>query len=183
MAGDTELGGPQSHRDDVVKTTPAADPIEVVADTLERLAMWVRRNAPSQLSTSTVTTLDTLASKGPLRISQLAEHEAISQPGMTTLVNRLEAAGHAERIGDPTDGRAALVRITEAGRAVLAQRHLTRAAALQTQLERLDAGDVSALRAALPAIERLTGAGESTPTPRPKPKPEQQQSQQAGPRR
>ena len=38
---------------------------------------------------------------------------------MTTLVNRLEAAGQAERVADPTDGRAALVRITEAGRALL----------------------------------------------------------------
>jgi len=154
---------------DPIDETPAPDPVEAVATTLERLAMWVRRNAPSQLSTSTLTTLDTLASKGALRISQLAEHEAISQPGMTTLVNRLEAAGHAERIDDPTDGRAALVRITEAGRAVLAQRHLTRAAALQTELQHLDARDLSALRAALPAIERLTGRGDATSTPKPKP--------------
>lgn len=131
--------------------------IDAVAATLEQLAMWVRRSAPSQLSTSTITTLDTLAAKGALRISQLADHEAISQPGMTTLVNRLEAAGHAERIADPTDGRATLVQITDAGREVLAQRHITRTAALRSELRHLDAADVAALSAALPAIERLTG--------------------------
>lgn len=138
---------------------PDDDPrqADAVAAALEQLAMWVRRNAPSQLSTSTITTLDTLASKGPLRISQLADHEAISQPGMTTLVNRLEAAGYAERIADPTDGRAALVRITDAGRNVLAQRHLTRTAALRSELRHLDEAALASLAAALPAIQQLTG--------------------------
>src|SRR5690348_8071984 len=98
--------------------------------------MWVRRQAPTQVSTSTITTLDTLLTDGPLRISDLAEHEALSQPGMTTLVNRLEAAGLAERVADPTDGRATLVRITDGGRAVLATRRADRTAALLAELDR-----------------------------------------------
>ena len=127
-----------------------------VADGLERLALWLRRQAPAQVSSSTVTTLDTLGSSGPMRISDLAEREAMSQPGMTTLINRLEAAGQAERIADPTDGRATLVRITREGRKVLADRYAARTAVLLSHLERLDAADRAAIAAALPAIERLT---------------------------
>jgi DNA-binding MarR family transcriptional regulator len=126
-----------------------------LAETLERLAMWLRRQSPSRVSSSTITTLDTLHTAGPLRISELAEREAISQPGMTTLVNRLEAAGQAERVADPTDGRATLVRITAVGRQILADRHAARSQALAAELDRLDPGDRQALLAALPAVERL----------------------------
>lgn len=129
--------------------------LAAVADAIEQLAIWVRRNSPSQLSTSTITTLDTLLSEGPLRISTLADREAISQPGMTTLVNRLEDAGQAERVADLTDGRATLVRITTRGKQVLAERHASRTSALLAELGRLDEADRSALVAALPAVQRL----------------------------
>lgn len=136
-----------------------ADPrLTRVAESIEALVMWVRRQAPTQVSTSTITTLDTLLTDGPLRISDLAEHEALSQPGMTTLVNRLEAAGLAERVADPTDGRATLVRITDGGRAVLATRRADRTAALLAELDRLDDADRAALVAALPAVEQLITA-------------------------
>lgn len=126
-----------------------------IAAAMDRLAMWLRRQAPNQVSSSTITTLDTLLARGPLRICQLAELEAISQPGMTTLVNRLEAAGQAERVPDPTDRRATLVRITDLGRTVLAQRHAARTAALQAELLRLDPADRAAMAAAVPAVQRL----------------------------
>jgi DNA-binding MarR family transcriptional regulator len=126
-----------------------------VADAIDRLSMWLRRQVPTAVSSSTITTLDSLHSAGPLRISELAEREAISQPGMTSLVNRLEAAGQAERISDPADGRVALVRITDRGRAVLAQRHAARTELLRHELGALDQVDRAALVAAVPAITRL----------------------------
>jgi DNA-binding MarR family transcriptional regulator len=126
-----------------------------LADAIDRLTMWLRRQVPTAVSSSTITTLDALAVHGPLRISDLAGREAISQPGMTSLVNRLEAAGQAERVPDPTDGRAALVRITEAGRALLTQRHAARALVLERELRDLDDADRAALVAAVPAIRRL----------------------------
>lgn len=129
--------------------------LEPVADGLDRLIMWGRRQAPSKVSTTTVTTLDTLRTSGPLRISDLAEAEGMTQPGMTALVNRLESAGYAERIADPGDRRVALVRITDGGRAVLADRHQARTQNLLAELGRLDAADRAVLSAALPAIERL----------------------------
>lgn len=129
--------------------------LDEIADGLERLSMWMRRVATTQVSSSTITTLDTLRAEGPARISELAERESISQPGMTILVNRLEAAGWAERTPDPSDGRAALVRITAAGGAVLADRHAARTAAVRAKLADLDLADARRLAAALPAVERL----------------------------
>jgi DNA-binding MarR family transcriptional regulator len=130
---------------------------EAVAGAIDHLVMWARRQTPTPVSTTTITTLDTLLAEGPLRVSQLAEREAISQPGMTTLIDRLEAAGQAERIADPSDGRATLVRITEVGRKVLAARQADRTAALVAELERLEVADKQALLRALPAVQRLIG--------------------------
>lgn len=135
---------------------------EAVAAAIDHLVMWARRQAPAPVSTTTITTLDTLLAEGPLRVSQLAEREAISQPGMTTLIDRLEAAGQAERIPDPSDGRATLVRITDLGRKVLAARQADRTAALVAELERLDATDKQALLAALPAVQKLIGRQKGT---------------------
>lgn len=140
----------------------ADDGVSGVADTIDRLAMWLRREVPVPVSSSAITTLDSLQARGPLRVSDLAVREALTQPGMTLRVNRLEAAGHAERVADPSDGRAALVRITAAGRAVLAERHAARTARLRTELDRLSAADRALLAAARPAIERLIQSSQET---------------------
>jgi DNA-binding MarR family transcriptional regulator len=130
---------------------------------LDRLVTWLRRQTPAKLSSSTITALDRLHSEGPLRVSELARREAMTQPGVTILVNRLSEAGLAERVPDPTDGRASLVRITAAGEAVLTERHDLRAQILRARLADLDADDQRLLIAALPAIERLVAANaEST---------------------
>jgi DNA-binding MarR family transcriptional regulator len=90
-----------------------------------------------------------------LRVSELAAREAMTQPGVTLLVNRLAEAGYAERVPDPTDRRATLVRITAAGQAALADRHAQRAAVLRARMAMLSERDQHLLTAALPAIERL----------------------------
>jgi DNA-binding MarR family transcriptional regulator len=131
--------------------------VRALAQGLDRLAIWLRRQAPATLSSSTITALDRLQTEGPLRVSELAAREAMTQPGVTLLVNRLAEAGYAERVSDPTDRRAALVRITPAGQAALAERHAQRAAVLRARMAVLSDHDQHLLTAALPAIERLLG--------------------------
>jgi DNA-binding MarR family transcriptional regulator len=136
---------------------------EEIAARLDRLVIWARHKAPAPMSATSITTLDTLAYAGPLRISELAERERLTQPGMTIVVNRLEATGHAERFADPTDGRATLVRITAAGRQLLAARGDARADALVADIDALPAADRATLAAAIGAIDRLTGVPMPTP--------------------
>jgi DNA-binding MarR family transcriptional regulator len=130
--------------------------IAELAEAIERLTTWSRRQTPLVVSSTTITTLDTLQRCGPLRISDLARREGVSQPGMTSLVNRLEAAGRAKRITDRSDGRATLVRITDAGRGVLAERRAARSKVLQDRLRELSPEHRDALMAAAPAMAALT---------------------------
>ncbi len=49
------------------------------------------------------------------RLSDLAEQAQVSKQTATALVDRLESAGYVERVVDPTDARARLVRIAPRG--------------------------------------------------------------------
>ena len=141
--------------------------VRALASGIDRLAMWLRRQTPVTVSSSTIAALDRLHTDGPMRVSDLARTEAMTQPGITILVNRLADSGYGERIPDPTDGRATLVRITAAGEEILVARHAARAAVLRERIAHLDADDQRLLAAALPAIERLVAAEpppDSSPT-------------------
>ena len=51
------------------------------------------------------------------RVSDLAEQARVTKQSAAFLVDQLETAGYVERVPDPTDGRARLVRLTtRAGR-------------------------------------------------------------------
>ena len=52
------------------------------------------------------------------RVSVLADRAQMTKQSMGELVAHLEAHGYVERVPDPFDGRAKLVRVTEAGRDV-----------------------------------------------------------------
>jgi DNA-binding MarR family transcriptional regulator len=54
------------------------------------------------------------------RLSELAEQAQVAKQTATALVDRLEAAGYVERVVDPSDARARLVRISRKGRKVVA---------------------------------------------------------------
>lgn len=140
---------------------PAGDPADThrIASALDAFATWaIRTTATRDLSLTTAATLATLARRGPLRLSDLAGREGVTQPSMTALVSRLERDGLAVRAGDPDDGRAVNVSITDAGRVALTARRDRRAAMLAALLDETDAADRAAIAAAAPALARLAGA-------------------------
>jgi DNA-binding MarR family transcriptional regulator len=62
---------------------------------------------------------------GGSRVTELAQLAQLTKPSVVYLVNELERLGYVERIPDPADGRAKLVRMTERGlRAQAAGREL-----------------------------------------------------------
>lgn len=135
-----------------------------VAAGLERLVGLFRwLSPPSGLSLTAAATLATLERSGPCRLTVLADREAVTQPAMTQLVARLQAAGLVTRAADPGDGRVVQVEITEAGSAVLAQRRAVRAERLAALLGDLSAAERAALAAALPVMDRLTAAQRADP--------------------
>lgn len=127
------------------------------AEALDAFAAWaIRTTASRDLSLTTAATLATLERSGPVRLSELAAIEGVTQPSMTALVSRLERDGFAERGSDPRDGRAVNVGITGAGRHALAERRHRRASVLAALLERAGPADREAITAAADALRRLT---------------------------
>jgi DNA-binding MarR family transcriptional regulator len=93
------------------------------------------------------------------RLTDLAERAFMTKQSVGEVVSDLEKLGYVERVPDPSDGRAKIIRLTERG-------HEARAVGMelideleQEWAERFGAERVAALRDALEAItaERLEG--------------------------
>lgn len=90
------------------------------------------------------------------RLSVLAERAQIAKQTATALVDRLEASGYVERVPDPDDGRARLVRLTERA---LAEAPVARAEEQRIEQEweaHLGPGRMRALREALTMLREIT---------------------------
>ena len=90
------------------------------------------------------------------RLSVLAERALIAKQTATALVDRLERAGYVERVPDPSDGRARLVRMTPRAESVLP---IARAEEARIEAEwRAHLGDerMDQLRQALTALRTIT---------------------------
>ncbi len=137
-----------------------------LADALLRhaagLSRWASRNADMGLPWSTARTLSLIEELGPARVTVLAVADEVSQPTMTTLVQRLEADGLVDRSPDPHDARASLVALTPAGTRALAGARRARARALGDVLAAVQPSEAD-LRTAVGLLERLLAATR-TPT-------------------
>jgi DNA-binding MarR family transcriptional regulator len=138
--------------------------METLAEALDsRLAaLWrvLGRRGKRELSRTAASVLATLRDRGPRRITELAESEAIAQPTVTTLVGRLERDGLVRRAPDPDDARAVRVHLTDAGLERLREMRAARAALLEARLERLTDDERAVLSAALPVLDKLLEGNE-----------------------
>jgi DNA-binding MarR family transcriptional regulator len=134
---------------------------EDIAEGLEQAAILVVRHMSDRtaLNLTASMVLDTLNREGPVRVTTLAAAAGIGQPSMTELVQRLERQRLVTRVDDPEDGRAALVTLTDAGRAPLDDQRRGRRDQLAELLTALPAEDEAtltlAMHVALPIIRRL----------------------------
>ena len=91
------------------------------------------------------------------RVGVLAERAHLTKQAMAQLVAHLEAHGYVERVPDPADGRAKLVRTTDRGRAVYAIVRVF-VAELEARLDReLGAAKLRRLRALLEELGAAVG--------------------------
>jgi DNA-binding MarR family transcriptional regulator len=96
-----------------------AEAIDLVASNLlgraNRLIRLLMRSGAHELSRTEAGVLATLTD-GPRRITELAATEALAQPTVTQLVDKLEGRGLVIRGRSGDDGRVVLVEITALGR-------------------------------------------------------------------
>jgi DNA-binding MarR family transcriptional regulator len=93
--------------------------------------------------------------EAPRRITELAAAESVTQPAVTLLVNRLEQRGWMRRTPDPHDGRAVLVVLSGAGRAMVERMLAEYRALLHEEMATLDDEDVATLARAIDILDDL----------------------------
>ena len=124
-----------------------------------RIVRNLRQDAPnSEVGPGGLGVLVAVDQQGPQRLGALADAVGVTAPSMSRIVNALEADGLVVRESDPADGRAQVVDMTPAGRALLGSKREVRLAALARRLDELSLADRERLQAALPALALLGGA-------------------------
>ena len=90
------------------------------------------------------------------RMGQLAEQARVTKQTAAFLVNQLEEAGYVERVPDPTDARARLVRVAARGRAVQSLAREAERDVEATWTRHLGARDTHRLREILTRLREVT---------------------------
>ena len=89
---------------------------------------------------------------GAMRPTELAARAQMTKQMVGYLLDALETRGYVERVADPRDGRAKLVRLTAAGERAAVAGGAIIAAIEREWAERLGGEEMAALRAGLTAL-------------------------------
>ena len=139
---------------------PDSDIAVGIAEALRVGTTLMVRHLARGTSLTSINVLAALAAEGPSRLTALATATGIAQPAMTQLVGRMDREGLVVRLIDPEDGRATLVAITDAGRALRAEQRQSVRERMVGLLDRLSADDQAtlalAMRVAMPLLQQLT---------------------------
>jgi DNA-binding MarR family transcriptional regulator len=126
-----------------------------------RLSRAIRTNAVEDLTPSQLAILGTIVRTGPITIGAIADIEHVKPPSVSKIVAALEALGFVDRQVDPDDRRCQRIAASASGTAYVESVIAAGRTWLAQQVELLDLADQAALSAAVPALERLLGAGTS----------------------
>ena len=99
--------------------------------------------------------LFTVARRGPVRLSELAEHEGLNPTMLSRVIADFGEAGLVTRVCDPDDRRAALVEATAKGQELCERMLGERNDVLGVALASLEPRELHALEQALPVLEKL----------------------------
>jgi DNA-binding MarR family transcriptional regulator len=141
-------------------------PVErTLASRLRLSVVRLNRRLRSQRTSSTVSltqmaAMSTLYKHGPLTPGELAAKEGVQPPSMTRVIAALEEFGFVSRKPHPTDGRQAIVTLTESGLAYHDAEVSIREAWLDRRLAELDDEERELLSRAAEIIERMAGSTE-----------------------
>jgi DNA-binding MarR family transcriptional regulator len=109
------------------------------------------------VSLTQIAALSTLYKCGPLTPGQLAAKEGVQPPSMTRVIAALEEMKLVERRPHPTDGRQAIVELSDEGLAYVRKAISVREAWLDRQLAELGAEELEVLSQAAEIIDRMAG--------------------------
>ena len=131
-----------------------------LASRLRLAVVRLNRRLRAQRTDSSVTltqmsALSSLKKSGPLTPCELAAKERVQPPSMTRVIAALEDHGLASRAPHPSDGRQAIVTITDEGLRYLAAEAAARERWLDRRLAELTDGERELLERAVEVIDRM----------------------------
>ena len=136
---------------------------------LVRIHRQLRMQSGSDITPSQSSALARIEQAGPVRLGALAELEGTTPATMSRIIDSLALRHLIERVADPLDGRASLVRLSPEGGALLQGLRARNTEALRRALSLMSADEQDAIRRATPALERLTDllqSADRSPAPR-----------------
>lgn len=137
-------------------TVSSTDVAKQLRPVLTRLyLLYFRQTATSAISMAQLSIMMNLQDNGPLRISQIADLEAIRMPTASNAVNHLEQMGLVSRVRDVSDRRGVRVRLTEEGTRQLAKITDERVEQLATMLDGLTEDELTQIQGAMPLFDRV----------------------------
>jgi len=138
-------------------------PPEQAADRLHSAAIHLlrslrREDARLGVGPAGLSVLSVLVFGGPKTLGQLAAIEQVKAPTMTRIVAILERNAMAERDGDATDRRRAIINATQHGRMIMRRGRANRVHELARRIETLPESEIALLARAAELIERVSKA-------------------------
>jgi DNA-binding MarR family transcriptional regulator len=130
----------------VQSTSSRTASVESMMHALLEIGRLMRQRGQGEmLDSGTFWLLKTLATSGPLRVTDLAVCANLDASTVSRHVAQLHSAGLIERAPDPVDGRAQRVKLSDAGSAKINAALRSRRELLEKCLESWDPGDLSDL--------------------------------------
>ncbi len=132
---------------------------------LLRIQRQLRTRSGSDITPSQSSALSRIEQSGPVRLGSLAELEGTTAATMSRVIDSLADRQLIERVPDPDDGRASLVRLSPEGGALLHGLRARYTEALRGALADLSDEEQRVVRRAIPVLERLSDLLQSSDRP------------------
>jgi DNA-binding MarR family transcriptional regulator len=144
------------------EVVPSAKENPALASRLRLAVVRLNRRLRAQRTSSVVSltqlsALSCLHKCGSLTPGELAAKEGVQPPSMTRVIAALEEMGHVSRRPHPTDGRQAIVELTEQGAEYIEAEVSAREAWLDKRLAELTGEERDLLGRAADIIDRIAG--------------------------
>ncbi|MBA8826736.1 DNA-binding MarR family transcriptional regulator [Saccharopolyspora lacisalsi] len=120
-----------------------------------RLNRRLRAQADSGVTLSQLSMLSCLRNNGALTPGELASREGVQPPSMTRVIAALEGIGLVARRKHPTDGRQAIVELTELGSDRIEREISAREQWLDTKVAELTTEERETLSRAAAILDRM----------------------------
>lgn len=134
----------------------AATLASALVNTSVRMVRWLKAADPApKLTGAQASALAVIVWSGGIRPSDLAAIEEIKRPTAARVIGELVTKGFVIRDNAASDGRSAILRATQSGRAILAEGQTRRCRPLACALANLSAGQHAELAAAVATLDEI----------------------------